>query len=839
MIRQTEARGPGPSALRYAKLIHRHAVAIVVACLVVTGLSAALASRLSISTDLAALLPRGYPSVEDLHKLLARIGGTASLTVVIESPDLKANERFADALVVAIKQDLGSEIANLDYKVDALSGFYRKHAAVYLPKADLAAIEDDLKQGVKKAKIAASPVPYELGLDDPAPAAAAGPTADKGKLGDITRRLDDAQKDFSKFPDGYFAGEEGRLLAIFIRPRSSGADPKVAGMFIERVQALVDKLGPATYNPALKVSYTGAYQVSRDEQNAIKRDLASTAGLCIGLIAVAITLYFRRVRVLLLLGATLMCGCAWAFGLAAIAVGYLNIQTAFLGSIIAGTGINYGVILLARYLEERHRGADDLPALATALESSWLATVTAAATTAVSFGTLFIARISSFRHFAIIGGGGILFCWLLSFSFLPALLVLSNRLAQLKPAKNGSLRWPSFLVAVPLRLPKLVVLLSIGLSVVSAVACYRFLPTALETDGRNLRNKSSGTSGAAKLDERVAHVRGQSMTPGFVVTESLAEARRVCEVLNDRVKKDGEDKAPVKGCTSIYSLLPEDAGEKLLIAKRVLEQIDALPDDALDEADKKRIADLRSQLVLEDVKLEDLPEELTRSFREVDGQLGRLVAVYPPANRDLWITENLFAFTDAIRHIDIGDGRVVTSSGDAVIFADILRMIRRDAPRTTALALGGVIIFVLLALRGGRATGHVVGALIVGVLWMVGIASYDKVKINFFNFVALPTTFGIAVDYAINVYTRYASSRSRDGVSTVDDRRSRLCEALTETGGAVFLCSVTTIIGYATLIIADNLALVSFGKLAILGELTCVVAALIVLPATLLLDKRS
>ena len=830
------AGGPIPGwALGWARFLHRRATAVVVACLLVTGLAVGLASRLSISTDLAALLPRGYPSVEDLHKLLERIGGTASLTVAIESPELKASERFADALVAELKREVGGEIANLDYKVDALAGFYRKHAAVYLSKEDLLRIEDDLKKGVTAAKIKASPVPYDLDLDDPPPAGAAKPA---GAFDGVTKRLDEAQKEFARFPDGYYAGEEGRLLAIFIRPRSSGADPKVARAFIARVQGIVDRLGPSRFHPALKVSYTGAYQVSLDEERAIRNDLLSTAGLCIGLIAAAVLFYFRRLRVLGLLGVTLLCGCAWAFGLAAVAVGYLNIQTAFLGSIIAGTGINYGIILLARYLEERRRGAEEIAALARAIESTLVATLTAATTTAISFGTLLIARISSFRHFAIIGGGGILFCWLLSFTLLPALLVLSNRIFVMVKAQatDGGVRWPAPLVAIPLRFPRAVIAGSVVLSVVCAVAFVRFLPSALETDGRNLRNKSSGTSGAAKLDERVAHVRGQSMTPGFIVTDSLEEARLVCEVLNGRVAKEGEG-APVKGCSSIFSLLPEHPEEKLAIARRILERLDALPADALAPDEQRKLADLRTQLVLELVRLDDLPEELTRPFREVSGQLGRLVAVYPPAGRDLWIAENLFAFTDAIRRIDLGEGRVVTSSGDAVIFADILRMITRDAPRTTLLALAGVIVFVLLALRGGRATAHVVGALVIGVLWMVGISSLGKVKINFFNFVAIPTTFGIAVDYAINIYARYASGRAPG--QGPEHRLARLRLALAETGGAVFLCSVTTIVGYATLIIADNLALVSFGKLAILGEVTCVAAALFLLPATLLLDRRS
>ncbi len=58
------------------------------------------------------------------------------------------------------------------------------------------------------------------------------------------------------------------------------------------------------------------------------------------------------------------------------------------------------------------------------------------------------------------------------------------------------------------------------------------------------------------------------------------------------------------------------------------------------------------------------------------------------------------------------------------------------------------------------------------------------------------------------------------------------------TGGAVALCSLTTIIGYGALLIADNQALRSFGEMAILGELACLSAALIGLPAYLVLRER-
>jgi hypothetical protein len=57
------------------------------------------------------------------------------------------------------------------------------------------------------------------------------------------------------------------------------------------------------------------------------------------------------------------------------------------------------------------------------------------------------------------------------------------------------------------------------------------------------------------------------------------------------------------------------------------------------------------------------------------------------------------------------------------------------------------------------------------------------------------------------------------------------------TGGAVTLCSVTTVIGYASLLVARNQALFSFGVLAVLGELACLAAALLAFPAILRLKE--
>jgi hypothetical protein len=50
----------------------------------------------------------------------------------------------------------------------------------------------------------------------------------------------------------------------------------------------------------------------------------------------------------------------------------------------------------------------------------------------------------------------------------------------------------------------------------------------------------------------------------------------------------------------------------------------------------------------------------------------------------------------------------------------------------------------------------------------------------------------------------------------------------------VAVCSWTTIVGYGSLLAARNRALQGFGAMAILGELACISAAILALPAILL-----
>jgi predicted RND superfamily exporter protein len=175
-----------------------------------------------------------------------------------------------------------------------------------------------------------------------------------------------------------------------------------------------------------------------------------------------------------------------------------------------------------------------------------------------------------------------------------------------------------------------------------------------------------------------------------------------------------------------------------------------------------------------------------------------------------------------------------------LISSDIAKAMMADGPRAAALSLGAVLVICWLAFRGSGVKGRLgvhrarlrmsmasMASLFVGVLLTLGLVAWTGERLNFSNFVALPITFGVSADYAINMLRRYQA-----------EPQSSLAVALSRTGGAVVLCSAATIIGYGSLIMAQNRALFSFGVLAIAGELMCLATAVIGLPAALSFWQR-
>jgi predicted RND superfamily exporter protein len=234
---------------------------------------------------------------------------------------------------------------------------------------------------------------------------------------------------------------------------------------------------------------------------------------------------------------------------------------------------------------------------------------------------------------------------------------------------------------------------------------------------------------------------------------------------------------------------------------------------------------LRQKTKLEPVTLSDVPERLTRAFVEKDGHRGRVALVFPTLETNSSNGRAQIQHARTVREAALKVDPNALIAGQIVLTTDIVQAITEDGRFTALLSFFAVTLLTMVVMRSLRDGAWVIGSLALGVLWGAGAMTVLNLKLNFVNFAVLPITFGIGVDYAVNLYQRYRQTCS------VED-------ALASSGGAVALCSITTMIGYATLVTADNQAIQSFGLTAVIGEITCLSAALVALPAVISLRDR-
>jgi predicted RND superfamily exporter protein len=827
---------------RYVDFLARHDLAISVSALVLFGLGVAASLRLQLRSDFTELLPQNDPEVTQLKELGDKIGTPSTLVVAIEGPDPSANERFAEALVKNLRPLVGASLRAIDYRADASRPFFEHHKSLYANLVDLQRIDDDVNK-----LIASKKNPMFLPFADP----------DKGEEEDdpardlqgLREKLE-AQKPKNAFPSGYYENHDRSLLAIITWTASSGTGDSSGFRIRDDAQRIIDTTRPAAFGQ-VKASITGDVATAIEEHDALKSDVEWVSIVCTVLVLLVITLYFRSAFALGYVFFPTLLGVAVAFGITALAIGYLNTNTAFLGSIIIGNGINFGIILLARYREERANAPTDPPqnTMAKAMAATLRPTLAAALAAGIAYASLTLTGFRGFRQFGFVGGTGMVLCWLATYSYCPALILFGERIRKHRPPQP--LHSGRTLVAIAdalLRRRRILLGIVAVATVVAAVALAPIVRNPFEYDFSKLRNQQSRKHGAGELYGRVGKMFSQDISPvGVALLASSEDAAQYGQAVLEKDCRDGLARVhssfaakattlalecarrvatgePTGGLLSsvatAFDSLPKDQDAKLAIIANLRKHLGGEGLQSLSDENRKLVAEWMPPDDLHRLAPADLPEAIARRFREIDGTVGRVALLFPVRVWANWDGHNLIRLADVTKNVTLPNGHVASAAGHTSLFAAMLRSIAHDGPIATLAAMVGVVVMVLLLFRNLRSSAMVLLSLGVGVVWMGGAGALLHMKLNFLNFVALPITFGIGVDYAVNIFARIA-----------DEPSERHARALAETGSAVTLCSSTTIIGYSSLLIASNGALVSFGKLANFGEIGCLLAALLLVPA--------
>jgi predicted exporter len=799
-------------------VLHRRALLGTAAGLALVGTLLTLHLYGDLRSEVEELLPSDAPSVVAARVLTPRLYDVNHLSIVLEGQDTRALERFADALAVRLSALPPTLVRSVEYRIDAERAFVQRFGLFYLSLDDLRALVQRVQARIHWERQHANPLLVDL-IGDEQP-----PSLD---FRDLTARSAGELASVERFHDGYFQSADGKHLVLLVRPPESTTGYAFNHTLLERVKAEVRTLDPHAYDPTLRVGYDGEVATMTEEQAALRQDLVTSGLVVLAGVTLVLWLYFRRWRALVALAASLAVGCAVTFGLAELFIGHLNANTAFLGSIVVGNGINAAIIFMARYLEERRRGLSVEQALPVAWGGTLSPTFVASFSAGLSYLSLAVTRFRGFNQFGVMGGLGMALCWLSTYLLLPPLLVaLESRRPMDFSGVTGAAPLTLAVVRLLERRRRPIQVVSLLLLAASGVAIATYQGELVESDFNKLRARRSQKAGSIYWGHRVDEVFQTYLTPLVIVGDTPEDLQRVVEALDTKQRALGPE-APLREVRTARTLLPTDAEAKVPLVRQLRallpdSRLEQLPPDVRQQAEGFRPPeDPRPP------RWEDLPPTLRQPLTERDGTVGRIAFAYP---KRVGAIDAKYGrqLTVVIRGaIEEAGGRAL-AMGRPMLISDISQAILHDGPRATLLALAAVALLVVGTLRRWAPSVTVLSGLLLGVAWLVGFAAALRMRLNFLNFVVLPITFGIGVDYASNLVLRYR----QEGPGS-------LARVMVDTGGAVALCSSTTIIGYASLILSDNQALAGFGLLASLGEVACLTAALLALPAFFLAKQRA
>lgn len=824
---------------RLAQLQHDRPWAFVLVAFFLAAAATPLVLQLDLNSDFQAMLPESSRSVHDLDEIRRRFGGTATLTLAVqdtrgEGADIEAVRAFVRELVPRLEGREDLLIAAVDWNVADFETFVREHQHLYADLADLTEVRDSLQARLDYERARANPFYIDFGEE--------APPDPEAVLERIRADAEAAEREMDRFPEGFYQHPDQPLILVFLRTSIRGGETTATDRLIAAVEAAADEVRGSAASRSrttgtdvgwvhgdLRIDFGGDIMDVREENEALKEAVARSTIVTAALLVLAIFTFFFRVRAIWMLLLTLLPPCLCAFGIAEPIVDDLNASSAFLAAIVIGNGVNSSVMWLGRYFEERRLGKTVVHALTATHAGTWQGTLAAMIAAALAYGSLMVTDYRGFRDFGLIGALGMILCWLAAYLLLPALAVLSERARPMRfegKAKEHKGFYGVLFARLALGSPRAVLAASFVLALVGLVGIgIAVQGDPLEYDFRNLQARRPVESRVQWVNDRVGETVEETRSGSALAI--LAARTEDVAPLRARLAAYADEHPGVMGpIRNIDDLLPADQEEKLPILvdlRRVL--LEARP-----FLSPERQADIDAHIppeVIETVTRDDLPESVARPFRERDGTLGRLIFVERAPAESGWDGRYMIRWSEAVRSAELPGSEPPPVAGAAVVFADLLETIFTDGPFVISVSFGLTLLLLLFSFRTQRDRVLALTSMLFGVVWMTGILALTGSKLNFLNMVAFPVTFGIGLEYSVNVVKRYREERVRDGATPESAIRATLEGA----GGAVILCSLTTLIGYISLYASTNRALNSFGLAMSLGEVTTLAASVLSLPA--------
>jgi uncharacterized protein len=755
--------------------IWRHTGRMMLALLAATLLGVFGASRLRLDGDLARLLPQTAPSAMGLARLesdyAAQVG---QLAILISGGDAAQREAFAQELAPALRSVPQVQRVEL---VDPRSEL-TPWRLLYMERADLDTIATRIERRIRWERKRANPL--FAGLDDEPPSIDMSDVEARYKEREATRT--------------YYEDPAGGRLLLFVHPTFAASDLTRTTTLVQRIDAVTrDHIQRRA--PSLSYAFTGRYQKRVEQQGLLVADIGRATSIATGLLCLFLLLYFARLRPVLIVLAPLVLGTLVAMAIAHLIFGDLNILTGFLGAVLLGLGVDYGIHLTTRFYALRAEGMDARAAMRATLSSTGRANLWSGLTTMIALGSLAISDFRAFREFgviALLGMASIQLAYLIALPTLifaldaepPARATLASAIARRAAARRWG-RAPALIAGALLAL-------GVGLATQAPGA-------SLDESFDMLMDKNTPSW---PLDVEVNQILGRSQTPAVVLAEDAPHAAKIVAALRERMVSDPNGGA-IASVLTLEDALPVEQEDKRAIITRLVEQIDRVPEQRRSEELRELDAELRAITTAPPLSPATLPVNLTTPLMRKDLEGGRVVLIF--SGVDLNRPEGMHAFTSVTRGLPAADGTpTLDAIGESHLLSDILDYVKRDVRTMMIITMAGLVLVALLAFGFTANALLCLLAIGLGLCGATGLLVLRHESFNFINALILPIWLGLGVDASFHMLLTLGESG--------EDRAAPIATAVSVSGAFI-----TSMIGFGAMALAQHPGLASLGRAALSG----------------------
>ncbi len=157
-------------------------------------------------------------------------------------------------------------------------------------------------------------------------------------------------------------------------------------------------------------------------------------------------------------------------------------------------------------------------------------------------------------------------------------------------------------------------------------------------------------------------------------------------------------------------------------------------------------------------------------------------------------------------------------------------LVEEDLIKLMPIIAAFIIVFLYIAFRNVRTIVISFTALGVGVTWTYGIMGYMGIALNTLNMTIVPLIMGVGIDYAIHMINEFVEHKAA-GHSDEDSFK----EAGERAGLAMFIATLTTVLGLVVMMMSPSLLMAQLGFLSALAITAIYVLTITFIPAALAL----